>query len=385
METLYDVLQVTPGAGPEEIRRAYYRLVKEWHPDSNLHRAEEAHRRIVGINEAWSVLKDPYARRAYDAELRGETEPLPPTRGGERREAFSRMVREVRAEARVPWMRPPVLAAGSALAILAAGGFWLTTAGDSEEPVQGSAIAFYDENAAPPFTRRSLEASTEGKPGDDEPIAMPEIVRAEASETLISERADTPPLPDGEEPDGELSAAERIDPPRTLESPALPPAPKPIQTAPIASKPSVQPTPKPAVSKPASVAVASAAEVKPPAPKPQPKPPTPPKPTPPPQTPPVVPPKPVEVKDVKKEAPGLWAVIAAVADTVEVAESRLGPIRYKGYESAFIATAEDYYGLVPGRFTIVVKMVSSQAEAMRLSEKLRSENFPSSYRRVKAL
>jgi curved DNA-binding protein CbpA len=72
--THYEVLGVDPGAGTEEIQRAYRRLARRHHPDV----APDTDRtRMAEINNAWAVLGDPTRRRIYDALLR-EPEPPPP-------------------------------------------------------------------------------------------------------------------------------------------------------------------------------------------------------------------------------------------------------------------------------------------------------------------
>ena len=71
----YETLQVAPDADPEVIRSAYRALTKKHHPDgrSGCTTAEEKMRQI---NEAWSILRDPIARAAYDAQ-RGPTQTRP--------------------------------------------------------------------------------------------------------------------------------------------------------------------------------------------------------------------------------------------------------------------------------------------------------------------
>ena len=55
--TLYSVLRVSEDASPEEIKQAYRRLVKLWHPD--LHPDDmSAEKRMAEINEAYTVLSD---------------------------------------------------------------------------------------------------------------------------------------------------------------------------------------------------------------------------------------------------------------------------------------------------------------------------------------
>lgn len=66
--TLYEVLGVSPDATAEEIRKAYRRLAREWHPDNNS--SLDATRRMAEINAAYEALSDPEKREAYDAQLR---------------------------------------------------------------------------------------------------------------------------------------------------------------------------------------------------------------------------------------------------------------------------------------------------------------------------
>ena len=68
-ESHYDVLEI-PGTAPrDEIRAAFRRLVQTYHPDHNPGFHEVANERLRRLNEAYSVLRDPAKRRAYDAEL----------------------------------------------------------------------------------------------------------------------------------------------------------------------------------------------------------------------------------------------------------------------------------------------------------------------------
>ncbi len=67
-QTPYEVLGLKPGASPEEIRKAYRKLAKEFHPDLNPGKpAAEA--RFKAVTAANDILSDPEKRARYD---RGE-------------------------------------------------------------------------------------------------------------------------------------------------------------------------------------------------------------------------------------------------------------------------------------------------------------------------
>lgn len=62
--THYEVLGVSEHASPLQIKDAYRRLVKQYHPDTNP--SAEAAEFIKQINQAYDVLSDPEKRTAYD-------------------------------------------------------------------------------------------------------------------------------------------------------------------------------------------------------------------------------------------------------------------------------------------------------------------------------
>ncbi len=64
MKNYYSILGVNRGASLEEIKKAYRRLARHYHPDRNPD--PSAHERFKEINEAYHVLSDPDRRREYD-------------------------------------------------------------------------------------------------------------------------------------------------------------------------------------------------------------------------------------------------------------------------------------------------------------------------------
>jgi len=65
----YKTLGVEPEADADEIKRAYRRLARKYHPDVNKESGSED--RFKEVGEAWEVLKDPDKRKQYDQLRRG--------------------------------------------------------------------------------------------------------------------------------------------------------------------------------------------------------------------------------------------------------------------------------------------------------------------------
>ena len=66
----YKLLGIDPKADQQTVKRAYLDAMKQWHPDKNPDRTEEAEEKTKILNQAYQLLKDPETRKNYDRMLR---------------------------------------------------------------------------------------------------------------------------------------------------------------------------------------------------------------------------------------------------------------------------------------------------------------------------
>jgi DnaJ-class molecular chaperone len=60
----YNELNVDRGATQDDVKKAYFKLAKKYHPDVN--KTPEAKERFSKINNAYETLSDDGKRRVYD-------------------------------------------------------------------------------------------------------------------------------------------------------------------------------------------------------------------------------------------------------------------------------------------------------------------------------
>ncbi len=62
----YEILGVSKTATDEELKKAYRKLAKKYHPDANPDNKKEAEEKFKEVNEAYEVLSDAQKRKMYD-------------------------------------------------------------------------------------------------------------------------------------------------------------------------------------------------------------------------------------------------------------------------------------------------------------------------------
>lgn len=67
--TYYHILNVSPRASDDDVRRAWRTQALRWHPDRNPRNRAQAQRMFILINRAYTILKTRPQREAYNRQL----------------------------------------------------------------------------------------------------------------------------------------------------------------------------------------------------------------------------------------------------------------------------------------------------------------------------
>jgi len=84
MVDYYSILGIAKAASKDDIKKAYKKLAKKWHPDKNPTNQEEATRKFKEVSEAYQVLVDDSKRRTYDREGKDGLNPAGSNRSSNR-------------------------------------------------------------------------------------------------------------------------------------------------------------------------------------------------------------------------------------------------------------------------------------------------------------
>ena len=123
----YELLDVARGASADELRQAFRRLSKRYHPDTTTLPQPQAAAAFQQLQRAYGVLSDPEQRRRYDAELLlqlARPVPQPPSVAEPQQSAMPASVRRPLSGGEWLALVLLVLAAGFSL-VLGVGMAWL--------------------------------------------------------------------------------------------------------------------------------------------------------------------------------------------------------------------------------------------------------------------
>ncbi len=71
MPSYYEILEVSQGATPEEIKKSFRKLALKYHPDRNRN-SDESKQKFMRLVEAYEVLSNEQSRKKYDGDANPE-------------------------------------------------------------------------------------------------------------------------------------------------------------------------------------------------------------------------------------------------------------------------------------------------------------------------
>lgn len=69
IKTYYHILNISPRASDEEVRRAWHAMALRWHPDRNPRNRAQAQKMFILVNRSYTLLKSKPQRDAYNRRL----------------------------------------------------------------------------------------------------------------------------------------------------------------------------------------------------------------------------------------------------------------------------------------------------------------------------
>lgn len=76
MPSYYDILEISPTASQDEIKKSFRHLALKYHPDKNGN-SEDSRQKFMRLVEAYEILSDDQARRNYDGTTFGTPKEAP--------------------------------------------------------------------------------------------------------------------------------------------------------------------------------------------------------------------------------------------------------------------------------------------------------------------
>ncbi|MFN7898239.1 MAG: J domain-containing protein [Synechococcaceae cyanobacterium] len=237
----YELLQLPPNADAQELRQAFRRLSKRYHPDTTPLPADQAQEAFRRLQQAYAVLSDPQARRAYDNRRRAALPlPVPPLQTPPplpRRMAEPRPVPVRRALSGGEWFALSLLAVALVLSmVLGIGVAWARGAELVRQPSWWPQLQAQAATAAAAALATPSPSPTPDVLGKESPAPMDALVLAGLAARPGDPQAE--PIAPGAAPPPQRRAGPSPHAAASAATDPRPPIPTPPEAAGIARSPS---------------------------------------------------------------------------------------------------------------------------------------------------